>query len=76
MGIVLFDRETSCTIKNIINSSLSAQSLFDGYLTEPKSYPHLAKLVHLTENGLNQLKTTLIITFSSNYLFDGYLTKH
>ncbi len=75
MGIVLFDRETSYTTKNIINSSSSTLSLFDGYLTEPTSYPHLVKLVHLTESGLNQLKTTLIITFSSNYLFDDYLTK-
>jgi hypothetical protein len=75
MGIVLFDWKTTEVAKKGINSSFSKNCLFDGYLTEPTSYPHFSKTAYLTTGSLVALKTCPNVLFSGISLFDGYLTK-
>jgi hypothetical protein len=43
MDLVLFDRKTYGTAKKVIKPLFTRVSLFDGYLTEPTSYPHFAE---------------------------------
>jgi hypothetical protein len=76
MGIVLFDWKTSGTTKKAIKPLFIRGLLFDGYLTEPTSYPHFSKMAYLTGGSSVALKTYLNALFSSIYLFDGYLTEY
>jgi hypothetical protein len=76
MGIVLFDWETSSTTKKVVKPLFKRLSLFDGYLTEPSSYPHSSLTAYLTGSCLSQTQTSLNDLFSSISLFDSYLTTH
>lgn len=73
MGIVLFDWETSSTTKKVVKPLFIMPYLFDGYLTEPTSYPHFSDLTCLTSDDLRYSILPLNAQFFSNSLFDGYL---
>lgn len=74
MGIVLFDWKTARATNKLVNSSFSMNYLFDGYLTEPASYPHFEQMAYLTGGSSLGFKTYTNALFSGISLFDGYLT--
>ncbi len=76
MGIVLFDWKTARAAKKVVNSSFSKNYLFDGYLTEPTSYPHFEQMAYLTGDSSVGFKTYPNALYSGISLFDGYLTEH
>lgn len=76
MGLVLFDWKTSGTTKNIVKPLFIRVFLFDGYLTETTSYPHLIHLAYLINNVTLRLKRSITNLLPTTYLFDGYLTEN
>lgn len=74
MGIVLFDRKASTTTGKFVTGSFSVASLFDGYLTEPTSFPQLQEPAYLTGKAENKPTQNRKAYRQKVSLFDGYLT--
>lgn len=75
MGIVIFDWKPTTTSKRVENALLASVCLFDGYLTEPKTYPHFGVAAYLTEQSATATEKVINYLFSNICLFDGYLTE-